>query len=360
MFNPESGSREPEEEVPQQEVLGQEAPKEGLLRRMVGEKVQGIVNESCLPNEEFESTVGVYGGKVKMEDGKMVWDRRGIVSKIDKAGDAVLRSYDEHIVKEPGKLLKMHPKIAAKKFFHPGTKRYRGSNEEVHENIERLGLSEYYGLHENGIEIKKPEIYTKGLALQDVYRADVIESDKLKATDRFQALAEAAKYVRGIHDNHGGIGELLVSDIIFQENQDGKLGKPVLNMPDIVWNKNKEKTTGLKDKKATDMLDFLASVFGEESRRSQNAEDVDMALDTVVQNYGDKDIISMVESFIKRGRLTLQGDAELLNLPNTASKKARGIFSQHNKARVASKKATDSLMKEKIMQACQRFASKEE
>ena len=307
---------------------------------------------------EFKSTVGVYGGKMKMEDGKMVWDRRGIVSKIDKAGDAVLRTYDEHVVKEPRKLFKMHPKVAAEKLLAPGTKRYRGSNEEVEENIERLGLSEFYGPHENGIEIKKPEVYTQGLALQDVYRSDLIESDKLEATDRFQALSEAAKYVRQIHDEHGGIGELLVSDIIFQEDQDGKLGKPVLNMPDIVF--NKKKNTSEVDKKTTDMLDFLCSVYGEEFRRSQNAEDIDKALDAIVENYGDEKIVALVESFIKRGRLTLQGDTEVVNLPNTTTKKARGIFSQHNKARLGSKKEFEGTMKAKIMEACERFLTKDE
>ncbi|MGD0577194.1 MAG: hypothetical protein ABSA74_03915, partial [Candidatus Staskawiczbacteria bacterium] len=255
MFDPDKLNQEPEENIPQQE-----APKEGFLRKMVGEKVQGIVNESKLPNEDFDSTVGVYGGKIKIEDDAMVWDRRGVISIIDKWGDAKFRTADEHVVKKPGELLKKHPKIAMKKFFAPGAKRYRGSNEEVEENIERLGLSEFYGPHENGIEIKKPEIYTHGLALQDVYRSDLIDSGKLKETDRFQALAEAAKYVREMHDEHGGIGELLVSDIIFQEDSDGKLGKPVLNMPDIVWNKGK--ATSEKDKKTTDILDFLCSVYG--------------------------------------------------------------------------------------------------
>lgn len=331
---------------------------EGFLRRAIGEKIQSTVNESTLPNEEYKSTVGVYGGKMNYDqEGRMVWDRRGIVSKIDKAGDAVLRTYDEHVVKEPGKLLRKHPKIAAKKFFAPGTKRYRGSNEEVLENVGRLGLSEFYGPHENGIEIKDPEIYKKGLALQDVFRSDLIDSDKLKAADRFQALAEAAKYIREIHDEHGGVGEILVSDIIFQEDQDGKLGKPVLNMPDIVWNKGKN--TSEKDKKTTDMLDFLCSVYGEEFRRSQSLEDVDKALDAIVQNYGDKDIISLVESFIKRGRLTLQGDTEAVSLPSSITKKARGIFSQHNKARLGSKKGFEGTMKERITEACERFLAKE-
>jgi len=353
MKNRELGREDSQEEIPPQAEN-----KDTIIREAVGKKVQGIMNESRLPNEDYESTVGVYGGKMNFDqEGKMVWDRRGIILKIDKAGDAVLRTYDEHTVKEPGRLLKMHPKIAAKKFFAAGTKRYRGNNEEVVENIERLGLSEFYGPHQNGIEIKNPEVYKHGIVLQDVYRSDLIDSDKLKEADRFQALAEAGKYIKQIHDEHGGVGEVLVSDIIFQEDQDGKLGKPVLNLPDIVW--NKKKSTSEKDKKTTDMLDFLCSVYGEELRRSQNPEDVDKALDTVISGYGDKDIIGLAESFIKRGRLTLQGDKEVLGLPNTISKKLRGAFGQHNKARLGSKTKFEGEMKERIKQACQRFLSQE-
>jgi len=347
MFDPESGPRE--EEVPPQEEI-----KDGILRESLGRRVQGVMNESRLPSEGYESTVGVYGGKMVFdEEGRMVWDRTGMVSRIDKAGDAVLRSYDEHVVKEPGKLLKRHPKIAIEKFFHPGTKRYRGNNAEVVANIERLGLSEYYGPHKNGIEIKNPEIYTRGVVLQDVYRADLIKAEQLGQIDRSQALQEAAKYIRKIHDEHGGVGEILVSDIIFQENQDGKLGKPVLNLPDIVW--NEKKSTGEIDKKATDLLDFLSSIFGEERRRSQDPVETDRAIDTVLANYGDRDVVAMVESYIKRGRLTLQGDRESSSLPETATKKGRSIFSQHNKARLGSKTEFEGEMKEKIKQACKRF-----
>lgn len=352
MFNPEMGHRD--EPV---ENLQENNEKEGLLRRTLERTVQKTVNESSLPNEDFKSTVGVYGGKMKIEEGKMVWNRRGIVSKIDKAGDAILRTYDEHVVKEPWKLLKKHPRWFLK-FLAPGTKRYRGSNKEVQENIERLGLIEFYGPHENGIEIKKPEVYTKGVALQDVYRADIIGSEKIESLDRFEALAQAGKYVKKIHDEHGGIGEVLVSDIIFQKNEKGKLSEPVLNMPDIVF--NKEKITSDKDKKTTDLLDFLGSIFGEEYRRSQNLEDAQKALGVVLDNYGDENIIALVKSFVKRGRLTLQGDGEVVKLPNSVTKKARGLFSQHNKARLGSKKSFEGTMKQKIIDACDHFLEKQE
>ncbi len=234
-----------------------EKAREGLVGG-IREKVRKVVNESGLSNEDYESTVGVYGGKMKTEDGKMVWDRTGMVSGLDAWGDRKLRTADDHVVREPKKLLKKHPKIALGKFFAPGAKRYRGSNEEIIGHIEDLGLSEYYGPHEKGIEIKKPEIYKHGLALQDIYRSDLIKSKsgELEKTDRFQALAEAGKYIREIHSReHGGIGELLVSDIIFQECKDGKLGRPVLNLPDIVW--NKKKNTSEVDKKNNRFVRFF-------------------------------------------------------------------------------------------------------
>ena len=74
---------------------------------MVREKIRETVQESRLPNKDYESTVGVYGGKLrKNEDGQMIFDMSGIVSKMDRAGDAVLRSLDEHTIKDPVKLFK--------------------------------------------------------------------------------------------------------------------------------------------------------------------------------------------------------------------------------------------------------------
>jgi hypothetical protein len=198
-------------------------------------------------------------------DGKMVWNNRGIVSKIDKWGDAILRTYDEHVVKDLGELLKRHPKLFFQ-FLAPGTKRYRGSKEEIFENIQRLGLEDTYGLHENGIEIKDQDLYKKGLPLQDIYRSDLINSDKVTGFDRFQALAESGKYLRKIHDEHGGVGETNIGDIIFKKYENGQVSEPVLNIPDIVF--NKEKNISEREKKATDILDFIISIGAEEFRSS--------------------------------------------------------------------------------------------
>lgn len=387
MFNPdmdpEMDSREPEEKPPQ---------KEGLLGKL-REKIQGTVDESKLPSEGYDSVVGVYGGKLKYDEGdRMFIDRTGFVSKFDKTGDAVIRTVDEHVVKEPGRLLKKHPKIAIEKLFAPGAKRYRGSNEEVLKNVERLGLSDYYGPHEKGIEIKKPELFTKGFHLLDIYRADIVkpgEQDELerltelKSTDRFEALEEAAKYARRIHDEHGAVGELNMFHFLFPgKKPDGTLQEPVLYMPDIVWNEKKK--TSEADKKTTDTLDFLSTVFFEEERRSHDPKEINRALDTVIRNYGDPRIIALVASFIGRGRLTLRGDAGALDaiaeshraevlekmgieddgggieaLPKTKTRKLRGVFGQHNAARLGSKESLEGEMKVRVKDACERFLSQE-
>lgn len=321
----------------------------------IRDSVNETMNESEIPTEDFESTVGVYGGKMKMEeDGKMIWNNEGLISKIDKFGDAVLRTYDEHVVKDLGDLFSRHPKLFFK-FLVPGTKRYRGSREEIFENIQRLGLEDTYNIHENGIEIKDKDLYLKGLPLQDIYRSDLIDSDKVDGFDRFQALTESGKYLRKIHDEHGGIGEVLAGDIIFKNHEDGEVGEPVLNMPDIVF--NKKKNIGEKEKKATDILDFIMSIGSEEFRRSGgDINSVKEAMKKILESYDDKDVIRLVKSYIKRGRLTLLGDkkSQAVNLPeNSFTTKNRGMFTKHNEARVVNDEDLGALLKDIGLDVCE-------
>jgi hypothetical protein len=321
----------------------------------VRDTINGKMNESRIPTEDHESTLGVYGGKIKMEDdGKMVWNNQGVISKIDKWGDAILRTYDDHVVKDLGELISRHPKLFFQ-FLIPGTKRYRGTKEEIFENIKRLGLEETYGLHENGIEIKDQDLYLKGLPLQDVYRSDLIESDTVDGFDRFQALDESGKYLRKIHDEHGGIGEVNIGDIIFKKHENGQVGEPVLNMPDIVW--NEDKNISDKEKKATDMLDFLISVGAEEFRNSEgDLDSVKKSMKQVLESYNDKDVISLVKSYIKRGRLTLLGDtnSEAVNLPaDTFTTKNRALFTKHNEARIVNNKDLETSLKDIGFDVCE-------
>lgn len=327
----------------------------------VRDTINKTVNESKIPTEDYESTVGVYGGKMETEeDGKMVWNNKGMVSKIDKWGDAILRTYDDHVVKDLGELLKRHPKLFFQ-FLAPGTKRYRGSKEEIFENIKRLGLEDTYGLHKNGIEIKDQDLYKKGLPLQDIYRSDLINSDKVNGFDRFQALAESGKYLRKIHDEHGGIGEANIGDIIFKKHENGQVGEPVLNMPDIIF--NEEKNIGEKEKKATDMLDFIISVGAEEFRSSEgDLNGVKQAMKKVLENYNDKSVINLMKSYIKRGRLTLSGDreSEAVNLPkDTFTTKNRGAFTKHNEARIVNNRSLEASLKNIGLEVCEEVGKEE-
>ncbi|NCB21081.1 MAG: hypothetical protein EOM88_04145 [Clostridia bacterium] len=327
----------------------------------VRDRVNKKVNESRLPTEDFKSTVGVYGGKLEITpDEKMIWNNQGIVSKIDKFGDAILRTYDEHLVKNMSELFKRHPKLFFK-FLAPGTKRYRGSKEEIFDNIKRLGLEETYGLHEKGIEIKDKELYIKGLPLQDIYRSDLIDNEKIKGFDRFQALEKAGSYLRSIHDKAGGIGEVLASDIIFKEYENGQVSEPVLNMPDIVY--NKEKNIGEKEKKATDMLDFIINMGSEEFRVSGGDKDsVKKAIKLILESYGDIDVIRLVKSYIKRGRLTLLGDknSKTVDIPEDSfTTKNRAIFTKHNEARVVNNKDLESLLKDLSLEVCEEMINKD-
>ncbi len=293
-----------------------ENPKVGIIdtgRR----KVSGVMSESLMPTEGYKSTVGVYGGRLLNKEGKLVWDNTGVISKlIDRPGDIVLRNYDEHKVKDPLKLFRRHPEIFFR-FLFPGPKRFRGNTAQVFENVQTLGLTDYYGLHLNGIEIKKPELFQKGIILRDIYRSDQINSEKLNGIDRFKALDKAARYIRSVHDK-GPIGEVLVSDIIFQGQEGDEVLNPILNLPDIVYSADKRFPKSKEEQKATDMLDFLFSVGVEELRRSDNFDDVNKALKSVVDAYGRDEVIKASASLAKRGRLTLTG----------------GAFSQHSKARL--------------------------
>jgi len=332
----------------------------------VRDKINSTVNESNLPTADHQSTLGVYGGKIEnTPDGKMIWNNQGAVSQIDKWGDAILRTYDDHVVKNLGELFRRHPRLFFQ-FLAPGAKRYRGTKEEIFENIERLGLIETYGLDEKGIEIKDQDLYRHGLPLQDIYRSDLIASESVQGFDRFQALTLSSQYLRKMHDEYGGIGEVNIGDIIFKEKIDDQVGQPVLNMPDIVFNNQKE--IGEKEKKATDMLDFLISVGAEEFRRSATEEElvrlnnVRRAMQTVVENYGDQSVISLVKSYIKRGRLTLLGDKKVQGIdlpPDTFTTKNRALFTKHNEARIVNNHGIETTVKEIGLEVCDQLIKKE-
>src|SRR5579884_2169315 len=304
----------------------------------IREITQKTVNETNLPTRDglgYESTVGVYGGKLNYDvNGKLVYDMSGPLSRFDRAGDVILRSWDEHIIRHPAKMLQERPFLFFK-FLVNGPKRHRGIPVDIARNIHRLGLEDYYGLHPRGIEVKRQELFKYGRPLQDIYRADEIRSDQLTGIDRFQALEEAAKYIGYIHRTKGAVGELLPSDIIFQGRDGDRVVNPVLNIPDIIYD-DKDANPDKTELKATDILDFLANVGVEELHNSGDWENVKKAFDVILAGYKNADVIRAANSLAKRGRLIL-GDEARINgqaLPFFNRLLRKYAVSQHNKARL--------------------------
>src|SRR3990170_407525 len=335
------------------------------------------------PSERYKSTVGVYGGKIVTEpDGKMVYEiNKGWNNWIDGKGEKILRRWDDHVIKEPWKMLTTHSREFWDVVFKSDPMRHRGTKEEIAANIQRLGLSEYYGIHPQGIEIKKPEVFTKKwIAIKDIFRADQIKSPDLDGIDRFQALAEEAKYIRSIHDKYGAAGDF-IDDVMFQEREGNAVMDPVLNIPDAIltpstkrikqleksaisqMEKTVAKEQGIdvetvrlsetefnvaeqkikerfaKDQKATDVVELLVWTAFEEFRRSDDPESVDRAMTTIIKNYNDPVILSIVRSFVRRGRPTLPGE-----------EMDHGITALHNKGHLGANEKKSVKVREIIIE----------
>jgi hypothetical protein len=299
----------------------------------------------------------------------MVYDSRGLWSKIDRFGDGVLRTFEEHHVKQPGKMLMDHPKDFLKSLpFVAEPKRSRGTDQEILENVHRLGLDDYYGPHPWGIEIKKPDLFKKGIALQDIYRQDLIGSDLLNKIDRFGAIAEASQLLNNTHAKYGAVGEFNIYAVLFADHEEDKVTDPVLMLPTIIYNhdkplEGKEKEAAEISDKATDLLDFLVSIGSEEWRRiekEENFKNMKKALKLALDNYQDSKVIALAESFAKRGRLSLPGDENIVNkkdLDNkdefsSTAKASRTIFSAHAVQRFNISKDASAQIRKLVIEAC--------
>lgn len=350
----------------------------------------------------YDTSVGFFGGAIQTDsEGKIFFNMKGgnLLDKIDRAGDPRLRTTDEHIANaelfaghrarvwksrvngaleyfhlkgrseeqkaaiatsEQNKpkwdakpsVQKLAPrsilKLASEGFIGGYSMRYRGTPEEIMDNVKRLGLEDYYGAHKNGIEFKKPEIYTEGVSLYDIVVAEKEGKEPLKGVDRSQALADSAKYLKEIHDSHGGIGEFLIMDVQFQNRDGNTVSNPVLGLPDIVW--NQKATLSETAKKATDLMDFLVNLSFWERKANYEPDVMDRDLDTILQNYGDKKVIQAVRAFInpdrKSKRLTLPGEAKGLSAkPSTG----------HNTARLGAETQWSSEVRQKVFNSTVRF-----
>jgi hypothetical protein len=281
----------------------------------------------------------------------MIYDTRGFINKFDQWGDKQVRRFDEHTMRDPVGMLKRFPD----KFIHfLGGKAYRYKRpERIAERAGQLGLQYVYGRHENGVEILKPEIYTKGIILHDIFRSDLIGDPRLAQIDRYDALQKSTQYVSQIHSKFGAIGEVQPSDIIFSEHDEKSVSEPILGIPDVVYT---DALPGKKARKATDILDFMVSIGSEEYRRVSREnehksedekvsaeESVRHAIEIIRDNYEDKEILKVVRSFAKRGRLSMKGDIDIIEKSNKdvrigrfskLGRKLRELVSGHTQVRL--------------------------
>lgn len=334
--------------------------------------INRIVSESRLPTEKalgYRSSVGIFGGKLrKLPDGKYLFDMTGLISRADRLGDRVLRSTDEHHVKDPISLAVKHPfKLVESLKLGRNTKRQRGTPEQIADHINELGLGEYYELYRDkagrpiGILVKHPEVLEKAVNLQDICRRKSIKSSGiLDKVDISQAYVGAASYLGSFHDKGQAVGEVLLNDFFFHCDKDGKIdGEPILNIPDIVWNPKIK--TGLLDKKATDLLDFLTSSAFEEMR-SRSEKSTDQAIRSILDGYlnsiGNQEerlkVVRMVGSFARRGRGTIAGDD--LSGSSRLHQAARVVFAQHNKARLFTKEGLAPMVRKVIAEICSEYS----
>ena len=347
------GSKETEPEA--KEIVS--SADEGIVNN-VRKLINSKVAESRLPTEEglgYKSTMGIYGGKlIKDEEGRLVYDTRGLWSKIDKWGDRLLRSFDEHHAKQPGKLAARHPLRFIKMLpLIVDSKRYRGTPEQTMENVKRFGLEDFYGPHPWGTEIKDPEAFSRLIGLQDIFRQDLINSEAISDIDRFDALGKAADYMKHLHETAGGIAEGNMYNFLFREKgEDHAVSNPLVIIPSEIY--NPEKNISEIEKKATDFLDFLASAGTEEYRRSKDWTSVQSAMDISLKHYGDAKVIEMVISYIKRGRLTLPNDISSLGFKNSATfRTIRPALAAHNTQRLSVDPDITAQLRNEIINRCQ-------
>jgi hypothetical protein len=83
---------------------------------------------------------------------------------------------------------------------------------------------------------------------------------------------------------------------------------------------------------------------------------------TILEAYDDKDIIRLVKSYIKRGRLTLLGDknSQAVDIPKDSfTSKGRAIFTKHNEARMVNNENLESLLKDVSLEICEEITNED-
>lgn len=359
--------------------------RKGLIDRLDKTLKGGESSEIKNTKYGYDSTVRPYGYTLQtLPDGAVVYNPAGILNKVDRVGDMLTRTVDDNLVAEPGKMARRDIRVLGrnikdrfdywrgKKDEKPssahsrlvdivtsGPKRYRGEPSAIAHNADRLGVGEYYKLHEKGIQLTDPTLLTEGINLQDIFRSEAPELQKI---DRFDALEKAGDYLGRLHREHGALGEVHSQNFIFRNLDESEtiVNEPVLGFPNIVPNPDKytdERLRTWNEPKAVDLLDFLMVASTEELRKSGSWANVEKAMESVLKGYNDSVMARDTEELAKRGRLTLVTDKQtaVLELPDTVTTKLRGLFSWHNQVRLDARKDNAKILRQLVIDTCDKF-----
>jgi len=322
------------------------------------------VKESHLHNIYYQSQAEISGGKMVVEKDQLTGKDQVILettahsNKTDIKRDKMVRAFDDNVVREPLKMLIKHPRELLKRL--PGkveAKRYRAQTPaETYKIVEKLGLTNYFGPHEKGLIFKHPEILSEGTSLLDIFRQDVIGNTELRKIYRSQAIQSATEYIKQIHNERkSGFGDLRILNIIFQKREGERVSNPTLLLPNVQYNPNLN--IPLKEQKATDLIDFIFSIGAEEDRWTQgNSINITNAIDMVLNTYNEPDIIHLIKSYMKRGRLTMQAEGNLVQRPDSLILDLlRPILSMNNKQRMKAGAATSAGLRRLIIERCEEY-----
>jgi hypothetical protein len=283
-----------------------------------------------------------FGPALRQLDGDWVLQWKGesavqnVKTKIDIAGDNILRRLDYHPPRNAGKLLLRRPVSFVRSLLTEPTAR-RGSVDEVYAEVQRLGLDDVYSPHfgsntngekkeMTGLKLDKT-LVENSPTLWDImvaHRGD-IDAQELRQVDRFDAYGKAARYKHALDSEHGYGGIDGPWGVFFRSVDDTTADEPISNVPDIIPNKSKVPP---REYHATTLAMFLVNVVVEELKMKDG--DPQRAVRDILNSYDDPEVTTTMTRFMYNGRLTMPGD--LLDVDNKFNRLAQKVGSVHNTA----------------------------
>jgi hypothetical protein len=239
-------------------------------------RLMELLRRGNMPTEKYSSNVGIHQFTTEIKDGKLVYKK----TVTDTAVSQI-----ENFLRIVGDTPEMGTEVGMLRALYHDYVRQKVDMDKVAENINALGLTEYFESQMEGGKVvtisEKIDDVRSGAMLSDLLRLQA-ESPFLAGLDVGDALAVATQMVEYVHQNSNrGIGELLGEDVVIQV-KDGKIVGARLALPDMKYEDNVEEVT----QKAYDLLDFCFSV-GTAGMQKGGQIQAEFNIRTVLSNYKD-------------------------------------------------------------------------